>query len=113
MKCQPAKDCFVGEMVILDMDMFMLHCYSEVIGHEHEKGIVLLRNAHCDEDGEPVYKNAITKVPYEQSVRIRPEAPKAARKEFREQSNRYKFWPYDADVNFSLKKLDWRSGVPI
>ena len=112
MKVQLAEDCFVGEMVTLDMDMSMLHWYYEVIGHEHEEGIVLLRRADCDEDGKPRCLDTI-KIPYETTVRIRPEAPMKARKEFREQSNRYKFWPYDADGNFSYTRLDWRNGVPV
>lgn len=111
MKWQSAKDCFVGEMIGLDCDQFMLHWYYVVVGHEHEDELVLVKLAICNENGE-LSCNEITKIPYDQKVWVRPEAPKMSRKEFREKYNRYKFWPYDAEGNFSFTPYDWRFEEP-
>lgn len=117
MKWKSAKDLMVGEMFTTNMDEHLLHCYREVVGHEHEKELVKVRSADVDEEDNYIYTHLSVGcnedlIPYNQRVLVRPEAPTCARKKFREQCNRYKFWPYDKDGNFSFTKLDWRFGTP-
>tara|TARA_Y100000034_G_scaffold130673_1_gene189687 strand:- start:3915 stop:4298 length:384 start_codon:yes stop_codon:yes gene_type:complete len=113
MRVVKAKDCFTGEMITTDFDEFMLHSYWKVVGHNHEKKYVILEKGHLDEDGSYKWGPWEHKIPYDNYVRVRPEAPLCANEEFREQCLTYKFWPYDSEGNFSFTPHDWRFGRPL
>ncbi|MCK9458213.1 MAG: hypothetical protein M0R80_00965 [Proteobacteria bacterium] len=104
-----AKDLITGEMFMFqDMDAFLLHGpYWKVIGHEHEKQLVLIKDIRTGSE---------SKAHYDQLVRVRPFAYKFIREECLKDWIYYKEWPYDEEGHFCEPSRDysgWKRNGPL